>query len=96
MWGGGGGGVLVNGEGPLRNEEDLSKGQGFGGGGSVGSSKPLGQGMPGVILIEVGPSGPANNSPRTHLPTASVNLIGFAISMLFYCRMNSVCTQVSW
>ena len=93
MWGGGGGGVLVNGEGPLRSEEDLSKGQGFGGGGSVGSSKPLGQGMPGVILIETGPSGPANDSPRTHLPRVSV---GIAFLIIFDCRLNFVYRKVSW
>ena len=46
LYGGGGGGVLVNGRGPPRDE---TQGQGYGGGGAAGGYK----GLPGVILIEV-------------------------------------------
>ena len=47
-YGGGGGGVLVNGEGP---QTSPYKGQGYGGGGSGYYS--YGDGMPGVILVEI-------------------------------------------
>ena len=47
--GGGGGGVLVNGQGP---QPSSYHGQGYGGGGN-GIGAPYGDGMPGVILIEV-------------------------------------------
>ena len=48
--GGGGGGVLVNGEGP---ERSVYQGQGFGGGGNGYSG--YGDGLQGVILLEVTP-----------------------------------------
>ena len=46
--GGGGGGVLVNGQGP---QPSPYQGQGYGGGGNGYNS--YGDGMPGVILIEI-------------------------------------------
>ena len=49
IYGGGGGGVLVNGEGPTRPCPRSGMGEGYGGGGSYCN------GLPGVILIEVGP-----------------------------------------
>ena len=53
--GGGGGGVLVNGIGPDRNHQNNNncQGQGYGGGGCVGGYQYVG--LPGVVLIEVGP-----------------------------------------
>ena len=59
VWGGGGGGVLVNGEGPERGTF-LCIGEGYGGGGCYGGSIPSGCpdptvcSLPGVILLEVG------------------------------------------
>ena len=51
-FGGGGGGVLVGGTGPSRDH--LVQGEGYGGGG--GSRNPnFYPGLPGVILMEVGP-----------------------------------------
>ena len=46
IYGGGGGGVLVNGEGPTRPRGQFD-GEGYGGGGYR-------DGLPGVVLIEVG------------------------------------------
>ena len=48
--GGGGGGVLINGEEPTR-PQGQNPGHGYGGGGQGGA----GVGLPGVVLIEVGP-----------------------------------------
>ena len=50
-FGGGGGGLLVNGEGPQRDFQYVGEGYGGGGDGSGG----YGYGMQGVILMEVGP-----------------------------------------
>ena len=50
-FGGGGGGLLVNGEGPQRDFQFVGEGYGGGGDGSGG----YGYGMQGVILMEVGP-----------------------------------------
>ena len=49
LYGGGGGGVLVNGRGPPRDCYK-TQGEGYGGGGAAG---PHYKGLPGVILIEV-------------------------------------------
>ena len=48
---GGGGGVLVNGEGPARKAHHKGQGNGYGGGGSGCGCNP--HGLPGVILMEV-------------------------------------------
>ena len=50
-YGGGGGGVLVNGDGPQRDERTQGEGYGGGGGGCAFTK----EGLPGVILIEVVP-----------------------------------------
>ena len=51
----GGGGVLVAGEGPLRAAD--TQGAGYGGGASYkdNEGETLGVGLPGVVLMEVGP-----------------------------------------
>ena len=53
--GGGGGGILVNGEGPQQDSE-YGQGEGFGGGGGLhinNDGVQTGDGSPGVVLIEV-------------------------------------------
>ena len=55
-FGGGGGGVLINGEGPMRDSDN--QGEGYGGGGcghpSNGNRRQwIEEGLPGVILLEV-------------------------------------------
>lgn len=50
-YGGGGGGVLVNGGGPVRDHE--GQGEGYGGGGE-GRASPS-YGLPGLVIIELGP-----------------------------------------
>lgn len=54
IYGGGGGGVLVNGEGPTRPGCLQTAGEGYGGGGGGGENDCT-HGLPGVVLIEVGP-----------------------------------------
>ena len=46
LWGGGGGGVLINGVGPDR--ESKYQGQGYGGGGAGRND-----GLPGVVILEI-------------------------------------------
>ena len=54
-WGGGGGGVLVDSQGPPRAAD--TQGAGYGGGASYkdNDGETLGVGLPGVVLVEVGP-----------------------------------------
>ena len=54
IFGGGGGGVLVNGEGPTRPCAP-NDGEGYGAGGGRVECGDEPDGLPGVILIEVGP-----------------------------------------
>ena len=53
--GGGGGGVLVDGHGPHRDDGNHNQGEGYGGGGygRTSSGDTLMHGLPGVVLIEV-------------------------------------------
>ena len=59
IYGGGGGGVLVNGEGPKRRCATLYNGEGYGAGGSgyqrFGVEGYCAEGLTGVVLVEVGP-----------------------------------------
>ena len=78
LYGGGGGGVLINGAGPVAS---INHGQGYGGGGPGGL-----EGLPGVILIEISPTTPATTPATTSAPAgASTSISRYYFNFFYFC-----------